>query len=470
MPVSSTSSVSSPVGVAQKEAERVGRQPHMPVQHSMPENNRKARARSLETPTQSPRLALSVASSSANILTPHPHAEASVSDSISPTTRIPHGNPNRVGAAAKPPQSTIDTQVAKAAAIPPRADLAKRSSVGSAVRSGVSPIPPEVSTAAPPKRPVIKKSMGGGGAAGRNTRISMQEPARLRSDLFAEANAALVKQNSRFSCPGPSACRESTGGDTSRSGVPDPCREGSPWQELDVGARALSTIDRVVAQQICSTTALLELEALELPDNIITRPEGLEPLHLGTWMVYMVHRVALDDPSLTQLNFSSFCMPTAEEEPLIAEKLMTSIAGNTHLVDVKLADCNVQGGRQAQLLADALVANKKLRVLDIALNFLQPADLQRVFAALAQNPALEELRCSNQFCEQQIGRDAYAALAETFKTNQTLRKVGMQLLDAHWRDQINRGIVRNVEAARIRRFESFGRSSMKLFQTQIGGA
>jgi len=407
------------------------------------DNVQKRRARSLETSELSPRSAETKPSHSTSAhsigIAEGPKFDPRRAANVHDVSR------GKDAASVQAQRSPRDQSAKNPEKLPARTGGAKRSSVRP---SGSSPCPPVGQLPNPPPRAVR-----GGPQVGRNTRISMQETTRPRSALFEEADA-LVKQN-RFSCPGTTMNRESFSASSSRASI--------PAQELDVGALALNSIDHVVARQICSTTTMQELEALELPAGMTSTPEEAEeadPPHLGTWMIWMVHRVKLDDPSLTQINFHPFCMPAPEDEPRIAEKLLKSIANNAHIVELRLANSNLQGGQQAQLLAEALVANKTLRVLDVALNFLSPADLQRIFTALAQNATLEELRCSSQFCDQHVGRDGYAALAETLKTNQTLRKVGMQLLDAHWRDQINRGIVRNTETARVKRYEASGRSGV----------
>jgi len=218
------------------------------------------------------------------------------------------------------------------------------------------------------------------------------------------------------------------------------------------GTLALGSIDPTLADRICATTDLVELDALELPfcTSSTSRPQ----FHfLGTWMIWMVHRVALNDHRLLRLDFSTYGMPLGEAEERIATKLMRTIGFNTHLEQLHLADSNLQGGMHAELLAASLAGNSTLCVLDVSSNFLEPCDLRQIFTGLARNGALSDLRCSGQFCEQ-AGWDAFQALAEALKQNRTLRKLGMELTDPHWRDQINRGLIRNVDGLRRKRLES----------------
>lgn len=227
---------------------------------------------------------------------------------------------------------------------------------------------------------------------------------------------------------------------------PNPQEAGS-----DPGTLALGSIDQALADRICATRNLAELDEIELPFciNSSSRPQ----LHiLGTWMIWMVHRVALNDHRLSRLDFSTYGMPLGEAEERIATKLMRTLGFNTHLEQLHLADSNLQGGMHAELLAASLAGNSTLRVLDVSCNFLEPCDLRQIFTGLARNGALSDLRCSGQFCEQ-AGWDAFQALAEALKQNRTLRKLGMELTDPHWRDQINRGLIRNVEGLRRKRLE-----------------
>jgi len=199
---------------------------------------------------------------------------------------------------------------------------------------------------------------------------------------------------------------------------------------------AFRTIDMALAQQICECTSFKALAELE-PD----------PSKIGTWMVWQVHRVYLNDPTLTELNFRNRCMPDAEAEPRIAPKLMQSLARNTHLQKLLISCANLHGGELAVDLGASLARNSTLRRLDMESNHLTPEDLQAVFRGLGSNFALQELRCSNQFCEQ-AGRDTLAVLHESLKTNRKLEKLGMDLVDRHYRDQIVKALIRNTEEGR----------------------
>uniref|UniRef100_A0A7S1MLW5 Tropomodulin n=1 Tax=Alexandrium catenella TaxID=2925 RepID=A0A7S1MLW5_ALECA len=274
----------------------------------------------------------------------------------------------------------------------------------------------------------------------------------VNSSAFCSSGRASVCSSQALSgtpCFGPGA--PVARGSVADSGSRRASAAASDDAASGIGSWALSTIDEELAGQICTVRDIAQLERLDLPfPRVLTGPN---PAYLGTWMIWMVQRVALNESTLTVLDFTSYQMPSAAKEPRIAQKLVDSLAGNTHLRELFLTDSNLRGGAQAKVLAASLVKNSTLRALNIALNFLEPADLKDIFAALAENMALEDLKCSNQFCDQ-AGWDAYQALAAALKQNRTLRKLGMELNDAHWRDQINRALIRNTEARRKKRWQA----------------
>eukprot|EP00931_Biecheleriopsis_adriatica_P054940 TRINITY_DN32387_c0_g1_i1.p1 TRINITY_DN32387_c0_g1~~TRINITY_DN32387_c0_g1_i1.p1 ORF type:complete len:426 (+),score=85.66 TRINITY_DN32387_c0_g1_i1:117-1394(+) len=183
-----------------------------------------------------------------------------------------------------------------------------------------------------------------------------------------------------------------------------------------------------------------------------------QPDHIRTWMVWMVHRVALDDPTLTRLDFACFSVPPSEIEPRILPKLFEALGQNSHLEEMMLGNTGLLSEKETVLaLANALKVNRVLRKLDIQANFLEMSDLKVVLESLAENTALEELKVNNQACEhgdfsqlllQQVGTEVYKAATETFRSNHTLQKLDLLLLQRHWRDQICKFIGRNVEERR----------------------
>lgn len=214
------------------------------------------------------------------------------------------------------------------------------------------------------------------------------------------------------------------------------------------GALALRSIDQAVVEQICSSR-LAEMR------NLLPAPEQSAST-LGTWMIWMVHRVSENDPKLTSLNFRNLAMPASEDEPRIAAKLVTALARNTHLTELSLCCSNLQG-EQARGLGRALAANKTLEVLNVQSNNLEPSALRDILAGLAGNNALKEFRC-DQFCSEEWTRtvneaelSVFVTALEMLQNNFTLQKLGMDLTERHYRDQITKALIRNTEAARLKR-------------------
>jgi hypothetical protein len=219
-----------------------------------------------------------------------------------------------------------------------------------------------------------------------------------------------------------------------------------PTEECEVpGAAALRSIDEAIAQQICSSK-LADLRSLE-PDKTSS---------LGTWMIWMVQRAAANDPSLTSFNFRQLMMPAPEDEPRIAPKLMSAVATNTHLLEMSLSGSNLRGNDQAVELGGALSSNHTLQVLNIEGNALDPSDLEAIFKGLARNKGLKELRCSDQYCEEEAGMSVFKVAHESLRTNFTLLKLGLCLSgkthgEQNYKDQILKALIRNMEVVRKRR-------------------
>lgn len=212
--------------------------------------------------------------------------------------------------------------------------------------------------------------------------------------------------------------------------------------ESEAGA-GMSAETEEFAKRISASTeprSIAQLAALAPP---LPLPEAMV-----TWMIWMVHRVSLDDPDLTTLDFRTLQMPSPEDEPRVASKLVRAVAHNTHLVEMLLSYSNLHGGAESDALAQSLSINRSLRVLNIESNLLEPCDIEVILKALAENSTLEELRCSDQVGQAQAGPEVFAVAHNVLRKNRSLRKLGMDLTDWHYRDDIVRALIRNVEAAR----------------------
>mmetsp|Transcript_94151 Transcript_94151/g.263037 ORF Transcript_94151/g.263037 Transcript_94151/m.263037 type:complete len:1162 (+) Transcript_94151:119-3604(+) len=221
---------------------------------------------------------------------------------------------------------------------------------------------------------------------------------------------------------------------------------------------ALCTVELVfTCMEPAKTDALVTQKFAEQVDEI-TKIEDLmeEPGKgkvLGDWLVWMVHRVHLNDPSLTELNFANVWMPLGHTEPRIAPKLVKAIAHNTHLVTLQLSHTNLQKP-EGQLLAESLKANETLQFLNVESNSLDSHTIRRMAEALSENPrsALEVWRFNNQkHIGRYFGRPVEETVADMMEKNQRICKLGFAVDDANSRLKIDRAILRNMDFARKRR-------------------
>eukprot|EP00413_Alexandrium_margalefii_P036355 CAMPEP_0204590370 /NCGR_PEP_ID=MMETSP0661-20131031/49746_1 /ASSEMBLY_ACC=CAM_ASM_000606 /TAXON_ID=109239 /ORGANISM="Alexandrium margalefi, Strain AMGDE01CS-322" /LENGTH=772 /DNA_ID=CAMNT_0051600393 /DNA_START=12 /DNA_END=2330 /DNA_ORIENTATION=- len=175
--------------------------------------------------------------------------------------------------------------------------------------------------------------------------------------------------------------------------------------------------------------------------------------NLGDWMIWMVHRAWLNDPSLVDFNFCNKWMPPPHLEPRIAPKLMKAIAHNTNIVSLHLANANVMKPQGHQLAA-SIKKNTTLQILNVETNSLDSDGLAAIAEALKENKdsGLEQVRLNNQRgLGQFFGRPVEQAFAEVLEANSTILKLGLTCNDAHWRLVIDRAILRNNDLARRRR-------------------
>jgi len=174
----------------------------------------------------------------------------------------------------------------------------------------------------------------------------------------------------------------------------------------------------------------------------------------GYWMLWMVHRAWLDDPELTVLDFSGKNMPLGHQEQRIAPKLMKAMAHNTNMTELRLNNSNVQKP-EGHLLAESLISNKTLQILDLQSNNLDSETITTIADAIGQFPEsnLQEWKFYNQKClgGSNFGRQTEEALAHMLEKNTKLLKLGVSMDDPHWRGQVDRLLMRNNDRFRRQR-------------------
>jgi len=162
-------------------------------------------------------------------------------------------------------------------------------------------------------------------------------------------------------------------------------------------------------------------------------------------MVWMAHRVFLNDPSLKRLEADSDFGDTAA-----FPKLATALAKNTHLESLCLSRSNF---REAEALAASLLVNRSLRILDMDRNRLSALELILLANAIASSCSLVEWRC-NPIVSLGQGHKAapvWQAMVNAVKTNTSLSKLVLDVDEPQYRNAIQDQLARNRTAAWNRR-------------------
>jgi len=169
----------------------------------------------------------------------------------------------------------------------------------------------------------------------------------------------------------------------------------------------------------------------------------------GNWMVWMVHRVHLNDPTLKELNFSSMIMPMPKVEWRVAPKLMDALQTNTQLEQLLLGSSNLRR-TQGPAFAEALGKNTTLRIVDVAANDLDTESIKAAALALKDNTEskLETWRFASNGGMTSLGAPTEEALNNLLKTNKTISTLGCALMNPGYRDTINRALLRNGDLRR----------------------
>lgn len=200
------------------------------------------------------------------------------------------------------------------------------------------------------------------------------------------------------------------------------------------------SMDESLIDQILACTAYAELALL---------PEPNKKESLGNWMIWMVHRAHLDDPTLIKFDFTNLQMPSPTEEPRISPKLAKAVAGNTHIQQLLLPNTNLLA-KEGGVIAESFTINSTIRVLNIDSNFLGQTEMDSLANAAGVNQVLEELRINNQH-GLMMGRSTYEAFSNAVKANKMICKLGLSITDPHYSNEINRSLMRNTDDARKRR-------------------
>eukprot|EP00403_Amphidinium_massartii_P019352 CAMPEP_0178415350 /NCGR_PEP_ID=MMETSP0689_2-20121128/23506_1 /TAXON_ID=160604 /ORGANISM="Amphidinium massartii, Strain CS-259" /LENGTH=496 /DNA_ID=CAMNT_0020036667 /DNA_START=75 /DNA_END=1566 /DNA_ORIENTATION=- len=207
---------------------------------------------------------------------------------------------------------------------------------------------------------------------------------------------------------------------------------------------SMMRIDSVFAQRLDQVTDLGDLHSI-LPES--RRMKG----H-GDWMLWMVHRAKLDDPTLKELNFDNMYMPPEHVETRIAPTCEGD-GDNTHMEVLSLNGSNLQK-KQGNELAESLKRNTALRTLNLESNSLDSESVCNIALALRENSGckVEALRVQHQRqVPKFFGRPTEEAMGRLMQENKSIVKLSFACADSHWRDTIDRALLRNNDNARARK-------------------
>lgn len=227
---------------------------------------------------------------------------------------------------------------------------------------------------------------------------------------------------------------------------------GSTSTSLTFQVEEVQTVD---AEGIDQNFAEM-LEAIEDLADMVEEPSKVKSY--GDWMIWMVHRAHLNDPTLTDFNFNNLHMPPAHLEARIAPKLAKAMASNTHIHTLSLVNSNLHKA-EGSVLAASLAQNNSVVHVNVENNCLDSASVKDFATCLLENPTskLESLRFSQQKGTGNFfGRPVEEAFGQLLDKNETLLRLGFSCDDAHWRNRINRALLRNNDFARRRRKKQAG--------------
>eukprot|EP00842_Homolaphlyctis_polyrhiza_P003550 jgi/Hompol1/4196/HPOL_001752-RA len=160
-------------------------------------------------------------------------------------------------------------------------------------------------------------------------------------------------------------------------------------------------------------------------------------------ILHALNLIQDDDESMTVFDIKDCdCFTTTH-----AAALADGLRGNTNLKTIILHNARLQT-QAAVDIAKALVENSSVLVLDLSSNSIGPAGMRALADMLESNSTLIELRLENQKSITQTGIDAEQAFARALNKNHTLQKLGLVFRTVSARDQVDRAITRNKEAAR----------------------
>jgi len=219
--------------------------------------------------------------------------------------------------------------------------------------------------------------------------------------------------------------------------------------ELTFRVEAEPAHEHDVSMSINEDFAIM-MEKITRVEDLGDLPEPSKIRAYGDWMIWMVHRASLNDPTLVDFNFNNMHMPPGHLEKRIAPKLMSAMEKNTHIEVLSLSNSNMQRSQGIEL-AHSLRSNTTLRTLNLECNFLDSDSVRQIALGIKDNNGcgIEHLRFSHQKqMASFFGRPTEEAVGEMMQRKELIVKLGFECDDRHWRNLIDRALLRNNDAWR----------------------
>lgn len=192
-----------------------------------------------------------------------------------------------------------------------------------------------------------------------------------------------------------------------------------------------------------------ELE--QISDLVDLPPDPLlkDPEKTLDWMLWIVHRLYLNDPTLLVVDFSNREMPLPTDEPRISTKMAKALVTNKHCTSLRLCNSNLRGQTGIDLAA-ALKKNTALQILNLECNYINPDTVVALCDGLIANPesAVNTIKIDSQFGIKTLGRLAEENLVSLAKNNGQITHIGYQFAVPHCLDQSSRALMKNADTAR----------------------
>lgn len=159
-------------------------------------------------------------------------------------------------------------------------------------------------------------------------------------------------------------------------------------------------------------------------------------------ILFTIDSCTKNDPALTKIEIVDYLLT---QKQVIA--LSEAISTNTFLKSLVLNGCGIQTAA-GSLLAKSLAVNSSIEKVSLERNALGPQAMKDFAKMIGKNTSIRELRMGTQTSITPMGLEAEQFFAEGIQKNKSIVKLSLVCKSAHCRNQVERSVTRNKEAAR----------------------